>query len=109
MNYARLFKAIIEDECKNKEDLIKAGYTLDEINDLLSKGVITLDNGLSLTPIAMLNLYNYAKYIFKNGNRALGIKYLEYAYNLYPNDMDYLKELFFMYLYDDKEKSLYLF
>ena len=51
MNYARLFKAIIEDECKNKEDLIKAGYTLDEINDLLSKGVITLDNGLSLTPI----------------------------------------------------------
>ena len=44
MNYARLFKAIIEDECKNKEDLIKAGYTLDEINLLLSKGIITLDN-----------------------------------------------------------------
>lgn len=109
MNYAKLFKAIIEDECKNKEDLIKAGYTLDEINLLLSKGIITLDNGLSLTPIAMLNLYNYAKYIFKNGNRALGIKYLEYAYNLYPNDMDYLKELFLMCLYDDKEKAFIYF
>lgn len=109
MNYARLFKAIIEDECKNKEDLIKAGYTLDEINDLLSKGFITLDNGLSLTPIAMLNLYNYAKYIFKNGNRALGIKYLEYAYNLYPNDMDYLKELFLMYLYDDNKEKAFVY
>ena len=109
MNYARLFKVIIEDECKNKEDLIKAGYTLDEINLLLSKGIITLDNGLSLTPIVMLNLYNYAKYIFKNGNRALGIKYLEYAYNLYPNDMDYLKELFLMCLYDDNKEKAFIY
>lgn len=105
MNYAMLFKAIIDEGCKNKEDLINAGFTPDKIEELLNSGIISLDNGLTLTAKVIPTLYNYARYLIKENSRVLGAKYLEYVCSVCPDNMDYLKELFMTYLYFDSSKA----
>lgn len=109
MNYDMLFKAIINDGCKNKEDLINAGFTQREIDELVNDGIITLEDGLALTYIVMPDLYSHARYLFRRDNTELGIKYMEYVCTVCPKDMDYLKELFLMYLSTDINKAFACF
>lgn len=109
MDNYKLFKAIVKYRCKNKDDLIRFGFSSEDVDAFVNKGILDLSGDAKLTKQASFTLSGFAKKVFRLGMKDDAIKYLVYAYELDPSNLDSVLNLFYTYLFIDIEKAFYYF